>query len=198
MENPLIRLMAGYNKGRRAVFGMGPFLCIELMQQKKLQFDGILKNPEDMAAAALLNFDLGFDSTVLPFDLNVEAEILGAEVRYHEGFDGIPVYPTIAEKFVFSAADVVIPDHVAEKGRLPSICRCIRMIKQAASGRGALGMFLPGPFTLAGQVMDMDQMFVMVLKEPEVTEAIFHRLADFIRVLRDIYVTAGVDFIVIE
>ena len=63
-----------------------------------------------MTEAALMSFEFGFESTVLPFDLNVEAEILGAKVRYHEGFDGHPVYPTIADKPVTTDDDIKIPN----------------------------------------------------------------------------------------
>jgi MtaA/CmuA family methyltransferase len=198
MTNSLTTLMESCKKGNRAVFNGGPFLCIELMHRKGLSFSDILIKPEAMAAAALLNFDLGFDAAVLPFDLNVEAEILGAEVRYHDSVDGIPVYPTVVDKIVRTAEDIVIPENIAEKERLPAILECVRIMKGAGAGKGAVGVFIPGPFTLAGQVMDMDEMFVMVLKKPDITENIFRRLAEFIIALRDAYVDAGVDFIVFE
>jgi len=193
-----MELLAYWSKGGRSVFNLGPFLCIDLMHQNSLTFNEILKNPGEMASAALLNFDLGFDAAVLPFDLNVEAEILGAEIRYHEGVDGIPVYPTVVGKIVRRSEDVALPKNIAEKGRLPAILRCIRLIKKTAPTSGAVGVFIPGPFTLAGQVMDMDEMFVMVLREPDMMMKIFSRLAEFIAVLRSVYIDAGVDFIVIE
>lgn len=198
MTNPMMALMDRYRKGNRAVFNGGPFLCIERMHQMGLAFNDILMKPEAMAAAALLNFDLGFDAAVLPFDLNVEAEILGAEVRYHDTVDGIPVYPTVAEKVVRTAEDIAIPENIAEKGRLPAVLECVRIMKKTASDKGAVGVFVPGPFTLAGQVMDMDEMFVMVLKQPDVTAEIFSGLSEFIRVLRNAYIDAGVDFVVVE
>lgn len=198
MTNPLTGLLNRCKKGNRAVFSAGPFLCIERMNCLGLAFNDILTKPEAMASAALLNFELGFDAAVLPFDLNVEAEILGAEVRYHDTVDGIPVYPTVVEKIVRTAEDVVIPENIAEKGRLPAVFESIRIMKATCSGKDAVGVFLPGPFTLAGQVMDMDEMFLMVLKQPDVTVEVFSRLAEFILVLRDAYVDTGVDFIVVE
>lgn len=198
MENALIQLMEKYKRGNKPVFNMGPFLPIEFIWQRNLHFNDILQNSDDMATAALLNFDIGFETTVLPFDLNVEAEILGAEVRYYDGYDSIPVYPTIIEKWVSISEDIVIPDDIVEKGRLPLIVRCIQTIKDTKPDQGAVGIFIPGPFTLAGQVMDMDELFVMVLKKPDVAKEIFQKLAEFIKIIRNIYVAAGVDFIVIE
>lgn len=194
----LMELLAHWSKGGRSVFNLGPFLCIALMHQKSLTFNEILKNPEEMASAALLNFDLGFDAAVLPFDVNVEAEILGAQIQYHESVDGIPIYPTVVRKIVRRAEDVTFPKNLADKGRLPAILRSIRLIKEAAPTSGATGVYIPGPFTLAGQVMDMDEMFVLVLKEPDRMMKIFSRLTEFIVELRTVYIDAGVDFIVIE
>ena len=62
-----------------------------------------------MTEAALIGFEFGFESTVLPFDLNVEAEMLGAEVRYHDAVDGNPVYPTITDKPFTLKDDIDIP-----------------------------------------------------------------------------------------
>ena len=46
-----------------------------------------------------MSFDLGFESTVVPFDLNVEAEILGARVSYHDGFEGpLSIPPSRADR----------------------------------------------------------------------------------------------------
>ena len=52
---------------------------------------------------------------MLPFDLNGEAEMLGARVRYHDGLDGNPVYPTIADKPLNPGDDIESPDALAEK-----------------------------------------------------------------------------------
>ncbi|MBC8392290.1 MAG: hypothetical protein H8E17_06975 [Deltaproteobacteria bacterium] len=198
MKNPLIQLIEKHKKGTRSTFHLGPFLSINLIKDKGMQFNAILQNPEDMAAAAMLNFELGFDTTVLPFDLNVEAEVLGAEVRYYDGYDGLPVYPTIKNKWVSEADDILIPANVEKQGRIPSIIRCIQTIKEKAAMQGAVGIFVPGPFTLAGQIMDLDELFIMILKRPDVAMGIFHRLTKFISILKEIYIHAGVDFIVIE
>ena len=104
-----------------------------------------------------MSFEFDFESTVLPFDLNVEAEMLGARVLYHEGFDGNPVYPTIADKPFTTGDDIEIPDALAEKGRMPVILKTIASLKERARDKGAVGVYIPGPFTLAGQVLDIDR-----------------------------------------
>lgn len=197
MNNPLMQLMEKYRKGNRSAFHIGPFLPLTRIRERGLPFNDIMRKSQAMTEAALMSFEFGFESTVLPFDLNVEAEILGAEVRYHEGVDGHPVYPTIGEKFVATVDDIKIPDDLAERGRMPVILESIRSIKEQAQDKGAVGLFMPGPFTLAGQVMDMDELYVMLLKQPEPTRMIFEKLTEFLLQLKEVYIRAGIDFILV-
>ncbi len=198
MANAFVDLIESFRRGRRSVFSLGPFLPIERLWREGRQLNQILQGSEAMAQAALSNLDLGFESTVLPFDLNVEAEALGAKVRYHENQEGIPVYPTIADKFVADPEDVVIPADIGAAGRIPRILAALGQLRAEAGGRGAVGAFVPGPFTLAGQVMDMDKMFVMTMKQPDAVRQILGRLAQMIMGVRDAYVRAGAQFIVVE
>lgn len=196
-SNPLARLMKKFQKGARPVTHMGPFLPLVRIKERGLPFNDIMRDSQAMTEAALMSFEFGFETTVLPFDLNVEAEILGARVRYHEGFDGNPVYPTIADKPFLPGDDIEIPDGLAEKGRLPAILKTIGSVKERAQDKGAVGVFIPGPFTLAGQVLDMDTLYVMLLKQPEKTLRLLEQLAVFINQLIDLYIGAGADFMIV-
>ena len=198
MQNPLILLMDKYRRGNRPVFHLGPFLPLAAIREKGLLFNEVFRNAETMTAAARISFELGFESTVVPFDLNVEAEILGARVSYHDGFDGHPVYPTISHRPVTSASDVVIPADIETAARMPAILSTISSLKNSGSDLGAVGVFMPGPFTLAGQVMEPEGLFVMLLKKPGRARRILERLTDFILMLKSVYASAGIDFIVIE
>lgn len=197
MENPFVELLKKYQKGNRPVFHMGPFLPLVRIKEKGLSFNEIMKDSQSMTEAALMSFDFGFESTVLPFDLNVEAEILGAEIRYHDAVDGNPVYPTIVDKPIATVEDIKIPNTLSDKGRMPVILETIRSIKERVRDQGPIGIFLPGPFTLAGQVMDVDELYLMLLKQPEASRKIFERLTMFIHQLIDVYVREGVDFMVV-
>ena len=81
---------------------------------------------------------------------------------------------------------------------MPAILHAIRSLKKTDSDRGAVGAFIPGPFTLAGQVMEPERLFVMLLKKPAQASRILERLTDFINGLKSVYVSAGVDFMVVE
>ncbi|MFW2367736.1 MAG: uroporphyrinogen decarboxylase family protein [Desulforhopalus sp.] len=195
-SNPLILLMKKFQQGARPVINMGPFLPLARIKERGLLFNDIMRDSQAMTETALMSFEFGFESTVLPFDLNVEAEMLGARVRYHEGFDGNPVYPTIANKPFKPGDDIEIPDGLSDKGRLPAILKTICSLKERALDKGTVGVFVPGPFTLAGQLLDMDALYVMLLKQPEKALRLFEQLTVFINQLLDLYIAAGADFMI--
>ncbi|MBI5593841.1 MAG: hypothetical protein HY881_25585 [Deltaproteobacteria bacterium] len=60
-----------------------------------------------------------------------------------------------------------------------------------------MGVFIPGPFTLAGQVLDVDALYVMFLKQPEKALRLFEQLTTFINQLIDLYIYAGADFMIV-
>ncbi len=190
--------MRKYQRGNRPTFHLGPFLPIAAIRDRGLSFNDVFRDARTMTMAAQMSFELGFESTVVPFDLNVEAEILGARVCYHEGFDGHPVYPTIAHRPVAHAEDVAIPTHMGTRGRMPAVLQTIDSLKNLNSDAGAVGVFMPGPFTLAGQVMEPEQLFIMLLKKPDQARNILERLTEFINALKSLYAAAGVDFMVVE
>ena len=43
----------------------------------------------------------------------------------------------------------------------------------------------------------MDELFVMLLKQPEPTRKIFEKLTEFILKLKDVYIRAGIDFFLV-
>jgi len=196
-KNSLVDLMEKFQKGSNPAILLGPFLPLSRIKEKGLSFNDIMKDPKAMTEAALMSYEFDFESTVLPFDLNVEAEILGATVQYHEGFDGHPVYPTIAHKPFNTDDDIACPNFLAEKGRMPTILKTIASVKEQARDKGSVGVFIPGPFTLAGQVLDMEKLYRILLKQPDKTLKIFDRLTAFICKLIDVYVHAGVDFMTV-
>lgn len=196
-NNPLVKLMKKYQKGTRSAFQMGPFLPLVRIKERGLSFNDVMRDATAMTEAALMSFEFGFESTVLPFDLNVEAEMLGAQVRYHDGFDGNPVYPTIATKPFSPEDDIKILNVLPEKGRIPAILKSIGAVKEQAEAIGAVGVFIPGPFTLAGQVMDMDGLYKMVLRQPEKALDLFEQLSTFIKKILDLYIDAGADFMIL-
>ena len=198
MSDNLTRLMRKYQRGNRPAFNVGPFLPVVAVRERGFAFNDVFRDAEIMAATARMSFELGFESTVVPFDMNVEAEALGAGVFFHEAVEGHPVYPTINRRPVARGEDVILSGLPAEQGRLSRVLDALKMLKRCDGERGAVGVFLTGPFTLAGQVMEPEPLFMMLLKDPEQAARILKGLTDFLHLLKGLYAEAGADFLVVE
>ena len=62
----------------------------------------------------------------------------------------------------------------------------------------AVGSYVLGPFTLAGQVMELDELMKMSLRNPEELAAILARLKEVGSKLADILTRAGADYITVR
>ncbi len=141
----------------------------------------------------------GFESAVVPFDMGLEAEAMGCEMNYYEGRDGI-IYPTVKTKIIDLSTDLekAIPTGVEGRGRVPMVVEAIKMLKDDVGGEVAVGAYVLGPFTLAGQVMDLNELLKASFKEPDKVEAVLNRLGDVISSIANEFVEAGVDFLTVR
>ena len=144
-------------------------------------------------AAAGMYRQYGFECAVVPFDLGVEAEALGVRMNFYDDVEGL-LYPTVKEKSIRSASDVKVPRDLAGSGRIPVVTGAIKAMKKELGDEVAIGVYLLGPFTLAGQVKELDELFEESFLEPEKTSQLMEKLSDFILDVFEIYKDAGADY----
>jgi [methyl-Co(III) methanol-specific corrinoid protein]:coenzyme M methyltransferase len=108
------------------------------------------------------------------------------------------LYPTIKDKIAESAKDIQIPKNPEEKGRVPVITEAIRLLKRDIGDKVAIGTYLLGPYTLAGQIIELNDLLKKSFKEPEAVVAVLEVLSDLIIILGKIYKQAGVDYITLR
>lgn len=119
-------------------------------------------------AAALLagQRELGYDAIYVGWEssFNLLAEAMGCTMRFPEHD-----LPQVAEHIVRDPGDldkVKMPDpHSA--ARLPIRMETIRLVKQKTQGRVPLFGYIPGPFTLAGQLCGVTQLMIATLRNPQ-------------------------------
>ena len=165
-----------------------------------LAFHQIHDDPERMAQAAeTAHRVLGFESVAVPFDLAVEAGALGAEVDLHADVRH-PIYPSIQKPLAASPAsfDITPPARIAEQGRIPVVTEAIRLLKERVGSTAAVGAWLPGPYTLALQVVDMIEMVTGVAKDPEAVGRVLDVLTGVVIEVGHAYHEAGADFITVH
>jgi [methyl-Co(III) methanol-specific corrinoid protein]:coenzyme M methyltransferase len=135
-----------------------------------------------MAAAAASTYKLfGFECAVAPFDLCIEAEAMGCEINVYAHSEDL-LYPTIKKKLIHSEAemDITIPSDLTTRGRVPLMVEAIKLIKKDIGGEAAVGSYVLGPFTLAGQVMELNDLLKLSFKKPDKIGKLLDQLSDVI------------------
>lgn len=159
-----------------------------------LKFPNIHLTAENMAkSAATTSTMFGFDAIVIPFDMCVLPEAMGLKMSIYENSEDI-LYPTIPEKIWNDPDEVVIPSDIFKKGRMPVVEEAIKILLRDYGERYAVGSWVLGPFTLAGQILELDMLLKMVVKQPAKVEALLDKLSDLIIEVGRRYREIGVDY----
>jgi MtaA/CmuA family methyltransferase len=183
-----------------AVFsGMGN-LTVHGLEQYGWRFPEIHLDGHKMAAMAASTYELfGLESVVVPFDMGVEAEALGCGVNYYEDAEGI-LYPTISTKLADKVEDwdLQVPPNPLEQGRVPVVVDAIRELKESVGDEVPVGAWVLGPFTLAGQLLELDDLFKKSFKKPDLVNKILDVLESFLIDLANHYREAGADYMTVR
>ena len=176
--------------------GMG-MVVMPGIEKAGVKFASIHTDAERMAWSAIWSARLmGFDCAVIPYDMTMESEAMGNTISLYENSEDI-LYPTIPEKIWSSMDEVVIPDDIEQKGRLPIIPQAIEIIKKEAPEL-AVGCWQLGPFTQAGQILELDMILKGVFKQKAKVEALLDKLSDMIIKLGQQWQAAGCDYIALR
>lgn len=197
----VLNLFAGKETDRPACYsGMGN-VTVAGLKELGYKFPEVHRDAKKMAdLAATTHKMFGFECAVVPFDLCVEAEVLGCEMNAYDDVDQL-LYPTIKEKAIHSLEEMTtfpVPQDLAGSGRVPVVAEALRMLKKDIGDQVAIGTYLVAPFTLAGQLMDLNDLFKLSFKKPDVINEMLDRLANVLIDLAGIYREAGADYICIR
>ncbi len=151
----------------------------------------------NMAASTSQLF--GFECAVVPFDMGIEAEALGAGVNFYPSHTDV-VYPTISKKVAEKVEDlnIKIPSDLAKAGRIPLVSEAIRLLKKEVGDQVAIGSWVLGPYTLAGQLVDIGDLAKMAIKRADMVNKVLDTLAEVLIEMSRIYREAGADYMTIR
>ena len=176
--------------------GMG-MVVMPGIEKAGVKFASVHTDAERMAMSAIWSARLmGFDCAVVPYDMTMESEAMGNTISLYEDSEDI-LYPTIPEKMWSSIDEVVIPDDIEQRGRLPIIPKAIEIIKKEAPEL-AIGCWQLGPFTQAGQILELDMILKGVFKQKAKVEDLLDKLSDMIIKLGKQWQAAGCDYIALR
>jgi MtaA/CmuA family methyltransferase len=182
-----------------------------------LRFHETHRDALKMARAAASTYRVSwFGSAVVPLDLCVEAEALGATVDFREGSERAE-FPRVAgflydsvEKFAtapfgddktrshgaFNSPS--LRDSVVQKGRIPIVCEAIKLLKKDVGKEIVIGAWVPGPFTLLSLLVETGALYMTMKRAPETIHTALNILAQVLASVGKAYHEAGADFLTIH
>ena len=179
--------------------GMGN-VTVHGLEKYGWKFPEIHTDARKMANMAASTYQLfGFESVVVPFDMGVEAEALGSKVNYYAHATDI-LYPTISEHPAEKVEDLnlQVPSDLAKAGRIPVVTEALRILKKEVGDKVAVGSWVLGPYTLAGQLLDLSQLAKAAFKKKDLVSKVLDQLAGVLIQIIKIYRAAGADYITVR
>lgn len=168
-------------------------VVVQAIEKMGTQFAKIHTDANLMAQSAIESARMfGMDAVVIPYDMAVVAEAMGRGVSLYEGADGV-IYPTVPNKWA-DLDEIDIPDDYMTRGRLPMIDEAFKIIKKEAPEL-AVGAWVLGPFTMAGQIMELDILLKGLKKKKDQIAAFLDKVTDVTIELVKHYQELDVDFI---
>lgn len=178
---------------RMPVFSGQGMVVLPAIRACGLRFPEIHLTGSNMAMSAIKTAEMyGFDGIVVPYDMCTIPEAMGLAVSLYKESQDV-LYPTIPHKWK-TPEEVVLPGDLLERGRMPVVTEAIRIIKEQVGDRLALGSWTLGPFTLAGQVLELDVLMKLSHKDKTRVEALLDRMTDLIIRIGRYHHDLGVDF----
>jgi len=197
------RVLKFFNKEKidrlPAFSGMGN-ITVHGLEKLGWTFPEIHVDARKMASIAASTFQLyGFECAVVPFDMGVEAEALGAGINFYSHHTDV-LYPTISEKLAEKVEDLDIraPSDLAKAGRIPLVTEALRLLKEDVGKEVVIGAWVLGPYTLAGQLVDIGDLAKMAFKKTDMVNKVLDTLDGVLIEISRIYREAGADYITVR
>lgn len=135
-------------------------------------------------------FDTGAAFSLM--DLSVEAEAFGSPVHYNE--DEVPTVTAALIHDEEEAEALKVPEVGA--GRTGECIKGIREVTGLITDRPVLAGII-GPFSLAGRLLDMTEIMILCLEEPELVETVLEKATKFLIEYAKAFKEAGADGIAV-
>lgn len=172
--------------------GMG-MVTMQAIDQMGIRFAQVHGSAEYMARSAITNAEIyGLDAVIIPYDMCTVPEALGRGVSLYEEAEDV-LYPTVPTKWA-TLAELDIPSDYLSRGRMPVVDEAMSIVKAQSNGKFALGSWVLGPFTMAGQVIELDVLLKGSAKDRKGVEHFLSKMTDLVIKVAQHYQSLGVDY----
>ena len=174
--------------------GMG-MVTVQAINKMGIRFAEVHGSPDYLAKSATLSADIfGFDSVIVPYDMCTIPEAMGRGCSTYANAEGI-LYPTVPTKWENLDAADINPDW-ASKARMPVVEEALK--KLVSEGKYGVGGWGLGPFTLGGQVIELDLLLKGIKKEADKVQAFMKKMTSVVIDVAKRYQSLGVDYMTIR
>ncbi|RLB31649.1 MAG: methyltransferase [Deltaproteobacteria bacterium] len=179
------------------VFSGQGMVTMDAIRKMGIRFPQVHTSAAYMAGSAMTTAELfGFDAAVVPYDMCTVPEALGRGASLYEQAEEV-LYPTVPSKWQTLDEVEIDPDFMT-KARMPVVDEAIRMLKASSEGRLALGTWVLGPFTMAGQLVELDVLLKGAKKHKEKLEGFLSQMTELVIEVARHYQDLGVDYLSIR
>ena len=194
----ILDLLSGTKIENKPVFSGLIYVASAGLESEGLVFHEVHKNAKKMAKAAASTYKLsGFPSAVLPLDLCVEAEAVGAEIDFRE--NELYELPRVKKALFQSVNELAVENMgIGKRGRVSLVCDSIRTLKEDIGNEAVIGAWMPGPFTLMTLLVEPVKLFLEIKREPEVVLSALKQLSALLSEVGLAYRNAGADFLTVH
>jgi len=172
------------------------------LKREGLRFHETHRDAAKMACAATSTYRVcGVGSAVVPLDMCVEAEALGASVDFREGSE-VAEYPRVAG-FLYNSVEEFTTKGTKltkfqKQGRIPVVFEAIKLLKEDVGEEIVIGAWVPGPFTLLSLLVETGALYLSLRKAPEAIHAALEITTQVLASVGNAYHEAGADFLTIH
>ncbi|MBR2831674.1 MAG: uroporphyrinogen decarboxylase family protein [Oscillospiraceae bacterium] len=153
-----------------------PLLSYPAVQLLFINVEDLVKNAGEMALGVRLiadRYNMPFATTYM--DLSVEAEAFGAKCTYHQ--DDIPTITGQLVETIEQAEALEIPELGA--GRTGIVLDSLKKTLMIVKDRPVFAN-CTGPFSMAGRLMDVNEILLLSYEEPELVHAVLEKCTQFL------------------
>ena len=199
-RDDILALLRGKRRGRVPCFSGLISVTADGLRELGYAFSEVHHDSVKLAAAAASTPRLtGFESAVLPLDLCVEAEVLGANVDFRSSAPRAE-YPIVNRPVAASIADLRlnVPADLSQAGRLPIVLQALRMLQDQIGQTVVIGAVVPGPFTLLTWFMPPGSVYTELMHPPANLVKVLDELTEMLIAVARLYRESGADFITVH
>ncbi len=188
--------MMGKEVDRTPVFCADQTGIYEEMEELQVFWPEAHQKGEDMARLAMAAYTMaGFDAVRVPFCQTIEAEALGAGIKYagREGIPSVNVHP-------FKLGDPVkpLPPDYLQLGRIPELIKAVKILKEEVGDKVVVMGGIIGPFSIAASLVGITDILKSSFKKPEMVKPYLDLAEEAGTVLAKALIEAGADIICVE